>query len=168
MPMFLVPRLFLRALAPTAVLLPPATLLLSAWNPAAVFWLPVVLSGSAAVPIAVLLSPVEVLCRALKPNAVLLNPPVPVSSTLGSATVPPAVLKFPSLVVGLQPGAAQTGWPQLGVMVSSRRRFATRIRKRPMLVMETSKRRARPAKSMGNDPIKSFLVSLESCRGLAR
>ena len=41
---------------------------------------------------------------ALSPNAVLSEP-----TTLKSAFVPPAVLKFPPLTVGLQPGATQTG-----------------------------------------------------------
>src|SRR5882724_8156505 len=147
MPMFLVPRLFLRALAPMAVLLAPPVLLLSAWKPvavlrlpvvfkkserkpAAVFSLPVVFSWSALAPQAVLSLPVVVLKSASSPKAVLKKPPESPETRFRSASVPPAVLAFASLAVGLHPGDAQVGWLQLGVLYSMRTSPATTATRR--------------------------------------
>ena len=105
----------------------PVMLFSSATVPVAVLELPPVLAKRVLRPVAVLKSPVVLKRSALSPKAVLLNPPVAVSSTFTSALVPPAVLECMSLVVGLQPGAAQT-WPKLGVVSSIRTRAALTVR----------------------------------------
>src|SRR5262245_43817898 len=96
---------------PLAVFWKPEVLLASALPPVAVLELPVVLLVSAWTPTAVLLKPAVLPKSALFPNAVFANAGEP---RLPSAPVPPAVLLFASLTVGLQPGATQTGWPQIG------------------------------------------------------
>src|SRR5262245_25463047 len=129
------------ALLPLAVLLSPSVLLKSARAPLAVLAPPVVLALRALLPIAVLPSPVLSRLSAWKPNAVLSKPPAGVASTLTSAPVPPAVLLCPSLTVGLQPGATQTGWPQLGVLCSMRASPVAIARRRAIEFMESSVRR---------------------------
>jgi hypothetical protein len=77
------------AAAPMAVLLLPVVLKKSAALPVAVLAPPVVLKKSVSAPVAVLASPVVFWASASKPNALLLRPPLPASSTLMSASVPP-------------------------------------------------------------------------------
>src|SRR5262249_4277039 len=118
--------LSLGAEEPLAVLLLPVVLPCSALRPLAVLWLPVVLPASAACPMAVLEFPVVLLKSASKPQAVLENAWTgPTMTTIGSAPGPPAVLPLSSLLVELQPGTRQTGWLQLGVLLSSRTSRAT-------------------------------------------
>src|SRR5215471_10036821 len=84
---------------------------------------------------------------AWSPKAVLWTPPEIVSSTFASAPVPPAVLRFPSLVVGLQPGGLQTSWPQLGVMARNRTRPRAHVATGASTFMEASMRQMIPAKN---------------------
>src|SRR5262245_38249876 len=147
MAVFVLPLVLLKsALNPLAVLLMPVVLWKSAWSPLAVLLLPVVLKRSASLPLAVLPLPVVLLESAPSPKAVFSQPAVtpqsPDSPTFWSDPVPPATLPFPSLSVGLQPGAAQTGWPQLGEMFRSMMKVTTRIGRRTMCVMETSTRKS--------------------------
>src|SRR5262249_24885966 len=143
-------------------------------EPLAVFQTRVVLLPSAPAPLAVLSKP-SVLCwSAAKPKAVLLTPSGLLTPTLMSARVPPAVLKFSSVTVGLQPGATQTGvWPQLGVMVRRRKNPATIGTRRAKGFIESSMRRtirrtmrerARPSTTAISSPVftlKCLLLPLQ-------
>src|SRR5262245_30832277 len=128
----------LSAEEPLAVLPLPVVLPCSALRPLAVLWLPVVLPASAACPMAVLEFPMVLLKSASKPKAVLENAWTgPTMTTIGSAPVPPAVLPLSSLLVELQPGTRQTGWLQLGVLLSSRTSRATCATKRMIEFIES-------------------------------
>src|SRR5262245_31338822 len=97
---------------------------------------------------AVLAVPSVLMASAECPKAVLLKPPN-IPDTISRACVPPAVLNFASLAVGLQPGRLHVGWPQLGVMVSRSASPTTVGTRRANGFMASSVRRVIPAKNEG-------------------
>src|SRR5262249_23239389 len=123
-------------LTPLAVLKLPLVLFSRAEPPLAVLKWPVVFFSSASKPMAVFARPVVSLESAFRPKAVLGREP-----TFASAFVPPAVFPLASVAVGLQPGAAQTGWPQLAVTFSSTTTPATSVTRRVIEFIEPSTRR---------------------------